>query len=152
MPSAADLMTRSRVEARLEAQINRNWDAYQRIPRRRLISARTQEYRLARYNEDWRQKVEKVGNLNYPEEARRQKLYGSLQMTVYIKSDGSVEKIEIDKSSGHIVLDEAAKRIVNLAAPYAAFPNDIRKDTDILGITRTWNFTRADELGTSAAE
>ena len=148
--TGSDLAMRSLEAARLEAQISREWEAYQKKPKRNFVGARTQEYRFARYAEDWRAKVEKVGNLNYPEEAKRQKIYGSLRLIVNIKADGSVEKIEIERSSGHKVLDEAAVRIVKLAAPYAAFPDDIRKDTDILGIVRTWTFTRADELGTSA--
>ncbi|MDD5240934.1 MAG: energy transducer TonB [Sulfuricella sp.] len=151
-PTGSDLAMKSLEAARMEAQISRDWDAYQKKPKRTFIGARAQEYRFARYAEDWRIKVEKIGNLNYPEEAKRQKIYGSLQLIVNIKSNGSVESVEIKRSSGHKVLDEAAIRIVNLAAPYAPFPEDIRKDTDILGIVRTWNFTRADELGTTAAE
>ncbi|MBU1689972.1 MAG: TonB family protein [Gammaproteobacteria bacterium] len=147
----SDLMMRSLEAARLEAQISRDWDAYQKKPKRNFVGARTQEYRFARYAEDWRIKVEKVGNLNYPEEAKRQKIYGSLQLIVNIKADGSVERVEVRRSSGHKVLDEAAIRIVRLAAPYAAFPEDIRKDTDILGIVRTWTFTRADQLDTAGA-
>jgi protein TonB len=103
---------------------------------------------FARYVEDWRAKVERVGNLNYPEAARQQKLYGSLQLTVSIKSDGSVEKVEINRSSGSKILDAAAIRIVELAAPYAAFSDEMRSKVDILGITRTWIFTKADQLAT----
>lgn len=149
--TGSELAMKSLEAARLEAQISRDWEAYQKRPKRNFVGARTQEYRFARYAEDWRIKVEKVGNLNYPEEAKRQKIYGSLQLIVNIKADGSVERVEVRRSSGHKVLDEAAIRIVNLAAPYAAFPEDIRKDTDILGIVRTWTFTRADQLDTAAA-
>lgn len=149
--TGSELAMKSLEAARLEAQISRDWEAYQKRPKRNFVGARTQEYRFARYAEDWRAKVEKVGNLNYPEEAKRQKIYGSLQLIVNIKADGSVERVEVRRSSGHKVLDEAAIRIVNLAAPYAAFPEDIRKDTDILGIVRTWTFTRADQLDTAAA-
>lgn len=148
--SGSELAMRSLEAARLEAQIARDWDAYQKKPKRKFLGARAQEYRFTRYEEDWRMKVEKVGTLNYPEEAKRQKIYGSVRLTVSIRSDGSVEKIEIDRSSGHKFLDEAAIRIANLAAPYAPFPEDIRKDTDILGIVRTWTFTRADQLDTAA--
>ena len=84
--------------------------------------------------------------MNYPDEARQKKLYGRLQITVHIKSDGTLEKVDIDRSSGSKILDEAAVRIVQLASPYSAFPEDIRRDTDILGITRTWIFTRSDQL------
>ncbi|MDZ4098831.1 MAG: energy transducer TonB, partial [Methylophilaceae bacterium] len=87
-------------------------------------------------------------NLNYPEAAKEQKLYGQLRMTVSIKADGSIEKVEINQSSGHPILDNAAKRIVELAAPYSPFPDDIKRDTDILSITRTWTFTRQDSLAT----
>ena len=127
-------------------------EAYQKRPKRKSLGARAQEYRFAAYVESWRQKVEKIGNLNYPEAAREQKIYGQLQMTVYIKSDGHLEKIEIRRSSGFPVLDEAAKRIVELGAPYAAFPDDIRKEVDILDITRTWTFTKEDSLTSRGLE
>lgn len=146
--SAAELRQRSLDAARLEAQISRDWDRYQERPKRKYVGARTQEYRFARYVEDWRIKVEKVGNLNYPDEARRNRIYGSLALTVSIKANGEVEGIEVSRSSGHKILDEAATRIVRLAAPYAAFPDDIRRDTDILSITRTWMFTKGDQLAT----
>ena len=145
-PDAVDIMARSLQIARLEAQISRDHNAYQSRPKRKNIGARTDEYRFAQYVEGWRLKVERVGNLNYPEEARQKKLYGSLRITVNIHADGSVESAEIDRSSGSKILDAAAIRIIKMAAPYAAFPDDIRKDFDILGITRTWSFTRADQL------
>jgi protein TonB len=147
-PNAADILSKGLQIARLEAQISKDWDAYQQRPRRRFIGARTQEFRFARYVEDWRLKVERVGTLNYPQAARDQKIYGSLLLTVSIKADGEVEKIEINRSSGQKVLDEAALRIVRLAAPYAAFPVEITKDTDILSITRTWTFARSDQFFT----
>jgi len=138
--------------ARLEAQIAKEQENYQKRPKRKSIGARAQEYRFAAYVESWRQKVEKIGNLNYPEAAREQKIYGQLQMTVYIKSDGHLEKIEIRRSSGFPVLDEAAKHIVELGAPYAVFPDDIRKEVDILDITRTWTFTKEDSLTSRGLE
>jgi periplasmic protein TonB len=147
-PSASDILSRSLEIARLEAQIDQQLDSYQKRPRRKFLGARTQEYRFARYIDDWRLKVERVGTLNYPQAARDQKIYGSLRLTVSIKADGTVDTVEINLSSGQKILDEAAKRIVQLAAPYAAFPADISKDTDILSITRTWTFTRSDQLFT----
>ncbi len=141
-----DLVQRSLEIARLEAQINKNHEAYQKMPRRKFIGARTQEYRFAQYIEDWRVKVERIGNLNYPEQARREQLYGSLQLSVSIRADGSVETVEVSRSSGHRILDAAAMRIVKLAAPYAPLPPDITKDVDILTITRTWTFTSSDRL------
>lgn len=143
---AADLVNRSLAIARLEAQISKDWNAYQERPRRKFVGARTQEYRFARYVEDWRQKIERIGELNYPQAAREQRIYGSLVATVSIKANGSLEKVQIDRSSGNKVLDEATIRIVTLAAPYAAFPENIARDTDILHITRTWTFTRADQF------
>jgi protein TonB len=141
-----DLVQRSLEIARLEAQINREFSAYQKLPQRKFIGARTQEYRYAQYIEDWRIKVERIGNLNYPVQARQQKIFGKLQLTVSIRSNGTLESVEVSKSSGQRILDAAAVRIVKLAAPYAPFPDDIRKDTDILSIVRTWHFTSADQL------
>ena len=141
-----DLVQRSLEIARLEAQIDKNWDAYQKIPRRKFIGSRTQEYRFAQYIEDWRIKVERIGNLNYPDEARRRQIYGKLQLSVAIRADGSVESVEVNRSSGHRILDAAAMRIVRLTAPFSPLPPDIRKDTDILVITRTWTFTSSDKL------
>lgn len=141
-----DLVQRALEIARLEAQVDKSWDAYQKMPRRKFIGARTQEYRFAQYIEDWRVKVERIGNLNYPEQARRQKIFGKLQLSVSINKDGSVESVEVSKSSGQRLLDAAAMRIVRLAAPYAPLPPNITKDTDILTITRTWSFTSSDTL------
>jgi protein TonB len=132
--------------ARLEAQINKNWDAYQKLPRRKFIGARTQEYRFAQYIEDWRIKVERIGNLNYPEQARRQHIFGKLQLSVSIRADGSVESIDVSRSSGKPLLDAAAMRIVKLAAPFSPLPPSITKDTDVLTITRTWSFTSSDRM------
>jgi len=144
--SGDDLVQRSLEIARLEAQISKNWEAYQKLPRRKFIGARTQEYRFAQYIEDWRVKVERIGNLNYPEQARRQHLYGKLQLSVSIRADGSVESIEVSKSSGQRILDAAAMWIVKLAAPYAPLPVNIIQDTDILTIIRIWTFTSSDRL------
>ena len=141
-----DLVQRSLEIMRLEAEIHKNLDTYQKMPRRKFIGARTQEFRFAQYIEDWRIKVERIGNLNYPEAARQQKIYGSLQLTVSIRADGSVENIEVSRPSGQRLLDAAAQRIVKLAAPFAPLPPDIRTDTDILSITRTWTFTQSDIL------
>ncbi len=144
--NATNLVERARESARLEAQIAQNMDAYQKRPKRVFIGARTTEYSFARYVEDWRLKVERVGNLNYPEEAKQLKLYGSLLLTVSIKSDGSLENVEVNRSSGHKALDQAAIRIVRLGAPYAVFSDDLRSKVDILSITRNWIFARGDQL------
>jgi protein TonB len=143
---ARDLMEKSLEIARLEAQIRREHQAYQERPKRTFIGARAAEYRFAQYVDNWRQKIERIGNLNYPAEAKANRIYGSLQLTVAIKADGEIESVEINRSSGHKVLDQAALRIVRLAAPFDRFPQNIRADTDILHITRTWTFTRGDQV------
>lgn len=133
---------------RLSALIDKQQSEYEKRPKRKFIGARTKEYRFAMYVESWRQKVERIGNMNYPEAAKAQKLHGQLRMTVSIKADGSIEEIVIDKSSGSKILDEAAKSIVKIGEKYALFPPDIKKDTDILSITRTWSFTQEDAVQT----
>jgi protein TonB len=129
----------------LEAQVSRQLDEYNKRPKKTFIGARAQEFRFAQYVEDWRLKVERNGNLNYPESARG-RLYGSLRLSVSINADGSLAALELERSSGHAVLDRAAERIVQMSAPFARFPNDIRRDTDILVITRTWHFAPGDRV------
>ena len=146
-PSGRDLADLSLAALRLQAQIDREIDAYQKRPRKKFIGANAAEYRFAQYEEDWRAKVERWGTLNYPAEARG-KIYGNLRLTVTLRPDGTVAGIELDRSSGLKVLDAAAFRIVRMAAPYAPFPPDIRRDTDLLVITRTWFFGRGDRLWT----
>jgi protein TonB len=148
--NAKDLMETSLEIARLEAQIAKQQDEYQKRPKRKALGARTQEYRFATYVESWRQKVEKIGNLNYPAAAKEQKIYGKLRMTVSIKSDGTIEKIRINESSGHRILDEGARHIVEIAAPYPKFPDSLSKDADVIDITRTWTFTKEDGLATKS--
>ena len=145
-PTATELAQRTLEAMRMEARVAKQIEVYQQRPKRRFVGTRAEEYRLARYVEDWRAKIERVGNLNYPEAARQLQLYGSLLLTVSIRSDGTVEGIEINRSSGHNVLDAAAMKIVEMSAPFASFPPDIKRDTDILHITRTWMFTKGDML------
>lgn len=145
--SGRDLADLSLAAMRLQAQIDRQLDAYQKRPRKKFVGASAVEYRFAQYEEDWRQKVERVGTVNYPAAARG-RYYGNLRMTVTLRPDGNVESIELDRSSGLKVLDDAAFRIVRMASPYAVFPPDIRRDTDLLVITRTWFFGRGDKLWT----
>ncbi|MBI4996492.1 MAG: TonB family protein [Rhodocyclales bacterium] len=143
--AGVDLATAALNLARLEGQIARNVEEYNKRPRKKFIGARVEEYRFAQYVEDWRQKVERIGNLNYPDAAKG-RLYGNLVLTVVIKSDGSLDKVELSRSSGQKVLDNAARRIVEMAAPYSPFPDSIRRDTDVVEITRTWSFTTSDRL------
>lgn len=143
--SGADLADRALAIARLEAQIARSVDEYNKRPRKQFVGARTSEYRFAQYVEDWRMKIERIGNLNYPDGARG-RIYGSLRLAVSINPDGSLAGMDLERSSGQQVLDSAARRIVQMAAPFARFPPDIRRDTDILVITRTWHFAQGDKL------
>jgi protein TonB len=129
-----------------EAELAREVEEYQKRPVRKVYGVNAKGYRFALYVEAWSQKVENIGSLNFPEEAKTQKIYGSLIMTVSLRADGSIEKLEIGKSSNYKILDDAARRIVELGAPYAAFSADMRSDTDILEITRTWTFTREETL------
>ena len=145
-PEPANLAARSLEMARLAARIDNSWDEYQKTPRRAFVGARAQEFAFARYVNDWRIKVERYGNSNYPEAARRQGIYGALVLTVGIRSDGSVLSVQVDRSSGSRVLDAAAVKIVENAGPYAPFQMDMRKRVDELYITRTWTFTRSDQL------
>jgi protein TonB len=146
-PSGRDLADLALAAMRLQAQIDRQIEEYQKRPRKKFIGANAAEYRFAQYEEDWRVKIERVGTLNYPAEARG-KIYGNLRLTVTIRPDGSVESIELDRSSGLKVLDAAAFKIVRMATPFAAFPADIKRDTDLLVITRTWFFGQGDKIWT----
>jgi periplasmic protein TonB len=146
-PTGRELADLSLAAMRLQAQIDKQIEEYQKRPRKKFIGARAAEYRFAQYEEDWRAKVERVGSLNYPAEARG-KFYGNLRLTVTIRPDGTVESIELDRSSGLKILDAAAFKIVRMATPFAAFPPDIRRDTDLLIITRTWFFGQGDKIWT----
>lgn len=141
-PSAALLMQESMTMAKLQSGIQRDRESQSKLPRRKWISANTREYEFAAYMQAWVAKVERVGNLNYPEEIRRLQLTGDLLMTVGINVDGSVESIDIQRSSGKPQLDQAATRIVRLAGPYSPLPENINASVDVLHITRTWRFSR----------
>ena len=119
--TTADIMSKSLEIARLEARFPRTGTVSKR-PRRQFCRRARQEFRFARYIEDWRQKIERVGTLNYPEAAKNHENLRSLQLTVSIKPDGSLDNIEINRSSGQKILDEAARRIVQLAAPTRRSP------------------------------
>lgn len=142
LPSAAALMQESMTMAKLQPGIQRDRESQSKLPRRKWISANTREYEYAAYMQAWVAKVERVGNLNYPEEIRRLRLTGDVLMTVGIKQDGSVESVVVQRSSGMPQLDQAATRIVRLAAPYSPLPEYIHSSVDVLHITRTWRFSR----------
>lgn len=140
VPSAALLMRQSMDMASLQPQVSREQQLDSQLPRRKVISANTKEYEFASYMSAWVAKVERVGNLNYPLELREKKLHGNLVLSVGIYPDGSIETIEVKRSSGIDAVDKAAVAIVTLAAPYAPLPDNIREQVDILHITRTWRF------------
>jgi|TARA_A100001391_G_scaffold177450_2_gene141271 protein TonB len=122
--------------AALKARI----EAYNSRPRQQFVGPAAQQASYAQYVEAWRQKIEQIGTEHYPQEARG-RIYGSLQLTVYIDRDGTLRRIEINQPSSEPVLNSAAQRIVQLAAPFAPLPHDVATQTDILAITRTWYFT-----------
>jgi protein TonB len=145
--AAAILTSRGEEIDRLTANLQAKTAAYANRVRRKSVSASTREFRYASYLGAWARKVERIGNLNYPQAARDQRMFGSLVLHVAVRSDGSVEQIRVVRSSGYDLLDEAAVRIVKLAAPYAPFPPDIAAETDVLDIVRTWQFLRGGGLG-----
>lgn len=145
--AARILGSRDQEIARLTASLEARTAAYASRQRRKSVSASTREFRYASYLGAWARKVERIGNLNYPQAAKDQHLYGSLILHVAVRSDGSVESIRVVRSSGHDLLDQAAVNIVNLAAPYAPFPPEIAAETDVLDIIRTWQFQRGGKLG-----
>jgi len=136
-------MERNMQMARLASELDRQAQAYAKRPKRKFISANTREYAYANYMAAWVARVERVGNLNYPDEARRRGLEGSLVLTVAINQDGSLERLDIIRSSGQPVLDDAATRIVQLAAPFTPIPHG-QEEIDVLHITRTWQFVAGD--------
>lgn len=141
-----DLSQLSQEIASLEAQLAEERQQYAERPRvHRLNSASTRRDPGAFYMDSWRRKIERIGNQNYPAEARSQGIYGSLVLRVTIRRDGSLDSVELVESSGHQVLDNAALRIVRLAAPFAPFTGDLA-EFGLLKITRTWRFEPGDRV------
>lgn len=137
------LMERSLEIASLEARLDAQRQAYARRPRvTRITAASTLQSSNAWYVQDWVSRVTRVGNLNYPPEARERSIYGDLRMLVSLRKDGTIKQVSILESSGSPVLDDAAIRIVRMAAPFAPFPDEMREETDELEIIRTWSFQR----------
>jgi len=143
-PSAHELMEKRLEMARLAEEVQRDSVAYAKRPKKKFISANTKEYAYAAYMAAWVARVERIGNLNYPDEARRQQLHGQLVLTIAIQRDGSVKSADIIQSSGHKILDDAALRIVKLAAPFPPIPPG--EKVDELYVTRTWQFLPGDVL------
>jgi len=132
--------------ASLEAELSQDVQRYAKRPKiQRLNAASTRRDKGAWYKDEWRKKVERIGNLNYPAEARHKRIYGSLRLLVSINRDGTLYEVLVLESSGQPILDQAALRIVRLAAPYTPFSGDLN-EFDRLEIIRTWRFDRGDRL------
>ena len=147
-PNAEQLIARSLAQARKHYDLIDKPYFRANKPRRKYITANNNDHRFASYMEAWRAKVERVGNINYPYEARKKHLSGKLLLDVAILPDGAVQQITIRRSSGKKILDKAAVRIVELAAPFAPLPESITREVDILHITRTWNFVNDSQFTT----
>ena len=126
--------------AKLSAEIDMQMEEYAKRPKKKVLTAATHESAAAEYMHAWAEKVERVGNLNYPDVARREKLSGALLLVVGIYKDGNIESVQVKRSSGHRLLDDAAEKIVRLSAPFEALSGSLAEETDILYIVRTWDF------------
>ena len=133
-------INRDTLAAHTAAEISDTIEKQASIDRTKYLNSSTKEFTPAEYMRNWINRVERVGNLNYPDQARRKKLSGTLILDVVINADGELIKTDLRQSSGHQILDDAAKRIVKLAAPYTAFPKKLRKEADVIHITRSWEF------------
>lgn len=138
--TSESIYSRSMEIASLTAQLEAEKNNSAKKPRKRQVSAAIHRSTDALYLDSWRRKIERIGNLNYPEKAKRDKIYGSLSLKVAINKDGTVNEIIILRSSGHKILDDSAIRIVRLAAPFSPLTDDMMVDTDILEIVRVWQF------------
>ena len=139
LPQDQEKIEHDMAMARLAAEIHLRSERYAQRPKRKFVSASTQEYAWAGYLRSWVDRVERVGNLNYPDEARRRRLAGQVVISVAVRRDGSVERAEIVESSGIALLDASALRIVRLAEPYPPLPKT-SENPDVLHVTRTWQF------------
>ena len=145
LPQGNEKIERDMAMARLAAEIHMRTERYAKRPKRKFVSASTKQYEYATYLRSWVDRVERVGNLNYPDEARRRRIGGLLVISVAIKRDGSIERADIIQSSNIPMLDAAAMRIVRLSEPFAPLPKT-SENVDILHVTRTWQFMPGGEL------
>ena len=140
--------TQNTQTAKLAAEISNKIEVHASIERTKYLNSSTKAFGPAKYMREWIDRVERIGNLNYPDQARREKLSGTLILDVVINANGDLVEIDLRQSSGHQVLDDAAKRIVKLAAPYSAFPEKLRQEADVIHITRSWEFLNNSSLRT----
>jgi periplasmic protein TonB len=145
LPASDRKVQRDAEMARLAAEYHLRSELYAKRPKRKFVSASTREYAYANYLRAWVDRAERVGNLNYPDEARRRRLSGQLVISVAVRRDGSVEQTRIIRSSGIALLDSTALRIVKLAEPFPPLPETEEK-IDVLHVTRTWNFLAGGEV------
>jgi protein TonB len=136
-------------QARLAHELSTQIQNQAEKTRTRYLNSSTREFVPATYMRQWINRVERIGNLNYPDQARREKLSGTLILDVVINADGELVKTDLRQSSGHQILDDAAKRIVQLAAPYSPFPPKLRQQADVIHITRSWEFLNDSSLRTN---
>lgn len=137
--SAEELIERSLEMAQLAAEVDRQREQYAKRPRRKFISANTREYVYAAYMRAWVAKIERIGALNFPEEAARRGIFGQVVLTAAVRRDGTLESVEMITPSGHDFLDQAAVRIVEMGAPFSPLPPS-DEQIDVLHITRTVQF------------
>ena len=136
-------------QARLAHELSTRIEHLAETPRTKYLNSSTREFVPAAYMREWINRVESIGNLNYPDQARRRQLSGTLILDVVINADGELVKTDLRQSSGHQLLDDAAKRIVELAAPYSPFPPKLRQEADVIHITRSWEFLNNNSLRTN---
>lgn len=134
--------------ARLAQEINNRIETGARRDKVKYLNSSTREFTPAQYMRQWINRVERIGNLNYPDRARREKLSGTLILNVVINADGQLIKTDLRRSSGHKILDDAARRIVEMAAPFESFPAKLRAEADVIHITRSWEFLASNRLKT----
>lgn len=144
-PTAQELIEKNAEMAQLAQEYQRQRESYAKRPKKKFLSANTKEYAYASYLAGWAARIERIGNLNYPDEARRQQLHGDVLLTVTLNKDGSVKRMDVIQSSGHKILDDAVQRIVQLSAPFPPIPRT-SEEIDELYITRTWQFMPGDVL------
>jgi len=131
---------KNQLAARMAEELSLTFQEYSQRPKEKFLTSRTKEYIAATYMRSWIDKIERLGNADYPDAAIRKKLSGTLILDVVINSDGTLKEINLRRSSGHQILDDAAKRIVRMSSPFEAFPAKLQKQADIIHITRSWEF------------
>jgi protein TonB len=140
MEQATEISQENRLPARMVEELSLTFQEYSQKPKEKFLNSRTREFIAATYMRHWVDKVERLGNADYPDEAIRNKLSGTLILDVVINADGTLRTMELRRSSGHQILDDAAKRIVAMASPYNPFPKKLQQQADIIHITRSWEF------------